>query len=375
MCDDSGSDSSGTCRRAARERRHKENHGSDSSGTCRQAARERRHEESQRREQRRVASVGKGDQSDSDSCGSSAKEEAMRQQTAKRHRIQHSESSIDGAMRQSRTRREVRDDHEESSIDDAMRQQRTRREVRDDHEESSIDDALRQQRTRREVRDDHDEVGEGVLRHKHGRSHKRYQRISDANCEDGSGSDSDGDECWLMQMIAQNSRKAKEAEREAAVECELRVLKLTRTADEALKELSLDLSCEQERSARLAAHLMMALKERCSGDALHGLLSKALSSGMMTSVNRETLEHILRHITRPNAPYSPFMQDFSNHFANVLGMSEFLTLSNILGLPKETWIKDQRRILREMIHVGWMFRQIDVWVSQCPPNQLKLEIN
>jgi len=81
----------------------------------------------------------------------------------------------------------------------------------------------------------------------------------------------------------------------------------------------------------------------------------------MTGVDVGVLEHVLVHITHPGAEYSEFISDFALHFANILGMQEYLNLANILRLPKETWIKGQRKILRELVHIGWMFRQMDIW--------------
>ena len=41
-------------------------------------------------------------------------------------------------------------------------------------------------------------------------------------------------------------------------------------------------------------------------------------------------------------------------------MQEYLTLASILRLPKETWIKARRRIVRLLIHIGTMHGQFDL---------------
>jgi len=42
------------------------------------------------------------------------------------------------------------------------------------------------------------------------------------------------------------------------------------------------------------------------------------------------------------------------------GMQEYLTLADILRLPKEDWVKSRRRIIRDLIHVGTMHGQFDL---------------
>ena len=41
-------------------------------------------------------------------------------------------------------------------------------------------------------------------------------------------------------------------------------------------------------------------------------------------------------------------------------MQEYLTLTSILRLPKETWVKARRRIVRLLIHIGTMHGQFDL---------------
>lgn len=72
------------------------------------------------------------------------------------------------------------------------------------------------------------------------------------------------------------------------------------------------------------------------------------------------LESFLTHIAKPNAPYCELISAIASHYANVLGMKEYLTLADILKLPKESWVKKRRQMIRHLIHIGTMHGQIDV---------------
>ena len=147
------------------------------------------------------------------------------------------------------------------------------------------------------------------------------------------------------------------------IEHDREVAEIVRTADEAMRELRLELDEDQHRSAALAAKLIALRSRGTSSEATGAKLCELLASvvGRASPVDVSVLEHILRHIDQPGAKYSDFVADFAVHFSNVLGMVEYLTLADILHLPKETWVKSQRRILRELVHLGWMFRQLDLW--------------
>jgi len=105
-------------------------------------------------------------------------------------------------------------------------------------------------------------------------------------------------------------------------------------ANEAIESLEIELVVSQRRAAKFASELIVAYKGRDPSE-LSRLLCKAENCVRFNAVDREVLEHLLKHIVHPGAEYSPFMADLSNHFANVLGMQEFLTMGSIFRLPKE----------------------------------------
>ena len=181
--------------------------------------------------------------------------------------------------------------------------------------------------------------------------------------------DSQDDERCVLSDMMERSRSERRGSKKAVAErinFEERLALIKTKGATAIKELTIELEDAQSRAAHLASGLLVAIKNE-DASSLAALLARAERD--MTSVDREVLDHLLRHIVHPGAQYSPLMQDVSVHFANVLGMQEFLTLGAIFRLPKETWLRGQRRILRELIHVGWMFRQIDVW---CMSHDLEL---
>ena len=127
-------------------------------------------------------------------------------------------------------------------------------------------------------------------------------------------------------------------------------------------QLREELSAMELEAANLAARFLGeggALAAR-SCPKLQKLLADAQASVNLTVKDEVFLEHFLKHIAVPNAPYCEFVSAVASHYANVLGMQEYLTLASLLRMPKETWIKARRRIVKELIHVGTMFGQFDL---------------
>ena len=46
------------------------------------------------------------------------------------------------------------------------------------------------------------------------------------------------------------------------------------------------------------------------------------------------MEHFLTHIARPGGPYNEAIAATAEHYANLLGMQEYLALASFLRLPK-----------------------------------------
>ena len=160
-------------------------------------------------------------------------------------------------------------------------------------------------------------------------------------------------------------RRAAAAVRHEQEGHEVILSKVRVAAQAAVQEAMEELDVSQHRSAVLAAKFIALQSEGThtehSTALFLDLVREATNDPNMTGVDISVLKHLLVHITHPGAKYSEFISDFSLHFSNVLGMQEYLNLANILRLPKETWIKGQRKILRELVHIGWMFRQMDIW--------------
>ena len=160
-------------------------------------------------------------------------------------------------------------------------------------------------------------------------------------------------------------RRAAAAVRHEQEGHEVILSKVRVAAQAAVQEAMEELDVSQHRSAVLAAKFIALQSEGThtehSTALFFDLVREATNDPNMTGVDISVLKHLLVHITHPGAKYSEFISDFSLHFSNVLGMQEYLNLANILRLPKETWIKGQRKILRELVHIRWMFRQMDIW--------------
>ena len=241
-----------------------------------------------------------------------------------------------GAVAQSRERRR-RETHrraasspspsgdQRSSGDDVDVAAESRRRDRDDHRDD-VDEAAESRRRNRDDRSDDTEVDGAAVR-------VRCEREQTANLA------------------------------EQRIEHEREIAHVVRSADEAVRELRLELDEDQHRSATLAAKLIALRTCGTSSEATGAKLCELLASvvGRASPVDVSVLEHMLHHIDQPGAKYSEFAADFAVHFSNVLGMVEYLTLADILHLPKSTWVNSQRRILRELVHLGWMFRQLDLW--------------
>ena len=154
---------------------------------------------------------------------------------------------------------------------------------------------------------------------------------------------------------AETSAVAKRQKLEAAHQMEL---------DDYLKEierLQEELSFAQQQAAAMAARFLASgtLNTKMS-ERLSGLLAQAHASGNMERSDEIFLEHFLSHIARPNGQYNELIANVAEHYANLLGMQEYLTLASFLRLPKESWVKARRSIIRQLIHIGTMHGQMDL---------------
>ena len=230
-----------------------------------------------------------------------------------------------------------------SSGDDVDVAAESRRRDRDDHRVDVDEAAESRRRDRDDRRDDVDEAAES-------RRRDRDDRSDDAEVDRAA-----------VRVRCKREQTANLAEQR--IEHEREIAHVIRSADEAVRELRLELDEDQHRSATLAAKLIALRTCGTSSEATGAKLCELLASvvGRASPVDVSVLEHILHHIDQPGAKYSEFAADFAVHFSNVLGTVEYLTLADILHLPKSTWVNSQRRILRELVHLGWMFRQLDLW--------------
>ena len=138
--------------------------------------------------------------------------------------------------------------------------------------------------------------------------------------------------------------------------------------DDYLKEIERlreELSFAQQQAAAMAARFLASgtLNTKMS-ERLSGLLAQAHASGNMERSDEIFLEHFLSHIARPNGQYNELIANVAEHYANLLGMQEYLTLASFLCLPKESWAKARRSIIRQLIRIGIMHGQMDF--SPCP---------
>ena len=94
---------------------------------------------------------------------------------------------------------------------------------------------------------------------------------------------------------------------------------------------------------------------------LQPLLDRAVQSGNLDQSDEVFLENFLKHIATPNCPYHPLIADIAQHYSNLLGTTEYLTLARILRIPRsQSWLKEKRRDARELVHVGTMNGQFDL---------------
>jgi len=129
-----------------------------------------------------------------------------------------------------------------------------------------------------------------------------------------------------------------------------------------IQSLRSELTAMELEAAELASRFLSEGGAFASASCpkLQKLLADAQASRNLTVKDEVFLEHFLTHIAVPNAPYCEFVAEVASHYANVLGMQEYLTLASLLRMPKETWIKARRKIVKELIHVGTMFGQFDL---------------
>ena len=95
-------------------------------------------------------------------------------------------------------------------------------------------------------------------------------------------------------------------------------------------QLREELSAMELEAANLAARFLGeggALAAR-SCPKLQKLLADAQASVNLTVKDEVFLEHFLKHIAVPNAPYCEFVSAVASHYANVLGMQEYLACKN-----------------------------------------------
>ena len=131
-----------------------------------------------------------------------------------------------------------------------------------------------------------------------------------------------------------------------------------------------ELTYVQKRAAASAAEFLASgALEPGTCQRLQQLCREAVSSNNLEQKDEIFLEHFLTHIARPGGPYNEVIAATAEHYANLLGMQEYLTLASFLRLPKAAWIKGRRRIVRSLIHIGTMHGQIDL-LSMSHDNQL-----
>ena len=141
------------------------------------------------------------------------------------------------------------------------------------------------------------------------------------------------------------------AERDAKIAALTDELEFTRCEAKALSSdyLALD---ERRDGSMTSARLSQKLQP---------LLDCALQSGNLGQSDEIFLENFLTHIAKPNCPYHPLIADIAQHYSNLLGTTEYLTLARILKIPRSrSWIKEKRRDARQLIHVGTMYGQLDI---------------
>ena len=117
---------------------------------------------------------------------------------------------------------------------------------------------------------------------------------------------------------------------------------------------------ETQAASAAAQFLRYHLPDSATGAKLDKLLRAAVASGNTEPSDVVFLEHFLCHIAVPSGPYNELIASVAEHYANLLGMQEYLTLASFLRLPKAAWIKGRRRVIRQLIHIGTMHKQIDL---------------
>ena len=95
-------------------------------------------------------------------------------------------------------------------------------------------------------------------------------------------------------------------------------------------------------------------------DDLRRLMDAAERQEVLSTLDRALLRSFLEHAVHKRAPYKdPAVRHMAIHFSSVMGLQNYLLLAELWKLPKETWMKQRRQELREVVHIGNMPRQWD----------------